>query len=116
MSWVSKFKGGGKTSKPASVRSAPKSKAVPEQNRAKPQGAALAEPSKPVFTTQKSQVNELAQAIFRILAAEQKTYGTREELVAGWRSSRKQYLRMARKTIRYLEKRGIQLSGLPPQA
>jgi hypothetical protein len=116
MSWVSKFKGSKKTPA-ASVKSAPRSKPASGQSAPKPQGTARgklrgSEPG----AAQKSQVLELAQAIFRITAAENKTYANREEQLAGWKNSRAQYLRMARKTIRYLEKRGIHLSGTAPEA
>jgi len=54
--------------------------------------------------------------VFQVLAREQKTYANREEMTAAWRSARPQYVRLASKIIRQLERRGIQLSGVPAQA
>jgi hypothetical protein len=106
---VSKFTGKKKTPA-ASVKSAPRSKPVSSQGTVKSRGAAGGKPGGGA-TVQKTHALELAQAIFRVMAAENKTYANREEQLAGWQSSRAQYLRVARKTIRYLEKRGIQLTG-----
>jgi hypothetical protein len=115
MGWVSKLKGksGGKKPSGASAKAAAKQKSASTRERAVQQTSSAEPAAPPPAEVQRQQVTTLAHVMFQVIALEQKAYANREELASGWRDSRAAYVRMARKIIRNMARRGIELSGSP---